>query len=195
MATQSAATQLAIADQMTVEEFLGFYDVRPDGEKWELIEGIAVMSPSPTDWHQRIILNLSSALDRAKLASGASWMPLLGVGTRVPISQNSLPQPDLFVKAGPMTGKSLTDDGLVIFEVLSPSNTKADQAWRRRVYASVPNCLHYVTVATKSASAVRYDRATGWQPVAVNGLAATLELPCIDVSVPLAEVYRWTPIC
>jgi hypothetical protein len=103
--------------------------------------------------------------------------------------------PDLFVKERSMTGTSITDDGLVIFEVVSPSNTKSDQAWRRRVYGSVPNCQHYVTVATKSASAVRYDRATGWQPVAVNGLAAKLVLPAIDVAITLQDIYRWTPIC
>jgi hypothetical protein len=33
---------------MTIEEFLEFTDTRPDGEKRELIEGVAVLSPSRT---------------------------------------------------------------------------------------------------------------------------------------------------
>jgi Uma2 family endonuclease len=189
------AIQLTIDDQMTIEQFLAFTDTKPDGEKWELIEGVPVMSPSPTDWHQRIATNLLVALDRAQMAKNASWLPLLGVGTRVPVSRNSLPVPDVLVKADPLSGTSVTDDALIMFEVLSQSNTRADQAWRRRVYASVPNCQHYVTVARKSASTTRHDRATNWKAVTVNGLAATLELPCIDLTIPLAEVYRWTPIC
>jgi Uma2 family endonuclease len=188
------ATQLALADQMTIEQFLVFADSKPNGEKWELVDGVPVMDASPTDWHQRIVMNIGSALDRAKLEKDASWLALLGIGTRVPVSPQSLPQPDLFVKRDPMSGTSITDDALILFEVLSQSNTRADQAWRKRVYASVPNCQHYVTVSMKSASATRHDRATGWKGVTVTGLAAVLQLPCIDATVPLAEVYRWTPI-
>lgn len=44
--------KLAKADQMTVEEFLAYMEARPDGERWELIEGVAVMNASPTQWHQ-----------------------------------------------------------------------------------------------------------------------------------------------
>ena len=184
-----------LADKLlTIEAFLAFTGTRPDGERWELIEGRPVMSPSPTDWHQRIVLTISAALDAAKLASNAPWMPILGIGTRVPISPNSLPQPDVFVKEGPMTGRPITDDALVLFEVLSKSNTRADQAWRKRVYASIPNCQHYVTVATKSAEVVRHDRANSWKGTSMKGLNATLALPAIGVTIPLRDIYRWTPI-
>lgn len=180
--------------QLTVEEFLAFTDSRPDGEKWELIEGAAIINPSPTDFHQIIVLNIGSYLLQAKVNSGASWFPLLGVGTRVPISKNSLPQPDLMVKAELGADSPISDEALVLFEVLSKSNTKADQAWRRKVYASVPNCQHYVTVATKTAEIVVYDRSTGWQSRVVKGISASCDLPAIGVSLPLTDVYRWTPL-
>ncbi|MFM9941708.1 MAG: Uma2 family endonuclease [Hyphomicrobiaceae bacterium] len=186
--------KLAIADQMTIEEFLTFYESRPDGEKWELIEGVAVMSPSPTDWHQLICSNLVAYLLNHKNNRGTSWLPMLGVGTRVPVSPQSLPEPDVFVKAGPLTGTSVTDDALVLFEVLSKANTKADRAWRKRVYASVPNCQHYVTVSALTAEVMRHDRATGWEEDAVSGLVETLSLPAIGVTIPLRDIYRWTPI-
>lgn len=186
--------RLAEADQMTIEEFLAFTEARPDGERWELIEGMAVMNPSPTDWHQLICLNIARALIAAKDASDARWMPLLGIGTRVPVSPRSLPQPDIFVKEGRLEGTSITDDALVIFEVLSRSNTKADQAWRRHVYASVPNCQHYVTVSTKEARVVRYDRADGWAGETMEGLEDTLAIAAIRVEMKLRDSYRWTPI-
>ena len=186
--------KLAEIDQMTIEEFLAFYDSRPDGEKWELIEGVAVMSPSPTDWHQRIVLNIAAVLDASKLAKDATWLPILGIGTRVPVAPNSLPQPDIFVMEGEMTGTHVTDDALVLFEVLSKSNTKADQAWRRRVYASVPNCQHYVTISTRCAEVTRYDRAGRWQGDTIEGLDAVLSLPAIGVTIPLRNIYRWTGI-
>jgi Uma2 family endonuclease len=186
--------RLAESEQMTVKEFLAFTCARPDGERWELIEGVAVSNPSPTQWHQRIALNLTSALDAAKIANGADWTPLLGVGTRVPISPNSLPQPDVCVQHSQPADQPVTDDAVVLFEVLSRSNTRADRAGRKHVYASVPNCQHYVTVSTKSAEVIRYDRATGWQETTVKGLDAVLTLPAITVEIPLRTLYRWNSI-
>ena len=186
--------KLAEADQMTVEEFLAFTESRPDGEKWELIEGVPVLSPAPTQWHQRIVLNIGAALDAARMASGASWIAVPGVGTIVPVSSKSLPHPDLYVQVGAPRDSYVTEDAIVIFEVLSRSNTRKDRAWRKRVYSSVPNCQHYVTVATKRAEVIRHDRSGTWEEIAVTGLLETLELPAIGAAIPLCDIYRFTPI-
>jgi Uma2 family endonuclease len=185
----SAHTKLAPDEQMTIEEFLAYTDTRPDGERWELIEGVAIMNPSPIDDHQVIVANLITALMLHRRQTGASWLPMPGIGTRVPVSPRSLPQPDVFVKETPNAGLPTTEDALVLFEVLSRSNTKADQAWRRRVYASVPNCQHYVTVSLKAAEVVVYDRATGWNKRTFSSFHGTLDLPAIGFTMPIAEIY------
>ena len=179
---------------MTIEEFLAFTDTRPDEERWELIEGMPVLNPSPIDYHQMVVANIVAFLLRMKVEASASWFPLMGTGTRVPASANSLPQPDIMVKEHALTGTPVSDDALVLFEVLSRSNTKADQAWRRRVYASVPNCRHYVTVSLKAAEVYVYDRDNGWSGRSLNGLSDALALPALGVSMPLADIYRWTPL-
>ena len=186
--------KLAEIDQMTIEEFLAFTDARPDGEKWELIEGEPVLNAAPTQWHQLIAANIVHLLMDAKLAKNADWLPMLGVGTKVPISPHSLPQPDVYVQESAPQASAITDDALILFEILSKSNTKADRAWRKRVYASVPNCQHYVTVSTKAAEIIRHDRADGWQGETIAGPDATLSLPAIAVSIPLRNIYRWTSI-
>jgi Uma2 family endonuclease len=180
--------------QMTIEEFLAYMDTRPSGERWELIEGVAIMNPSPTQWHQVIAGNILTSLGNHKAATVSHWVPLLGVGTKVPISPNSLPQPDVYVQEGAAQSSPVTSDALVLFEVLSKSNSKADRAWRKRVYASIPNCQHYVTVSTKAADICRYDRADGWVGTTTQGLAASLLLPAITVEIALRDIYRWTPI-
>jgi Uma2 family endonuclease len=180
--------------QLTIEEFLAFTDTRPDGERWELIEGVAVLNPSPVDYHQMVVANIVTYLMNYKQRTGASWLPMPGVGTRVPISPRSLPRPDVFVKEDAMTGSPVTDDALVLFEVLSRSNTKADQAWRRKVYASVPNCRHYVTVSLKAVEVDAYDRDTGWKKRTAASLTDALDLPALGLSIPLVDIYRWTPL-
>ncbi len=187
--------KLPIDDQLTVEEFLAMTDTRPDGEKWELIEGLAILNPSPANFHQVIALNIGSALSDWKATHDVPWVPLLGIGTRVPVSPRSLPQPDIQVFAEqPKEYSSETRDGLVLFEVLSDSNTRADQAWRLKVYASIANCQHYVTVAQHKPLVTRHDRASGWKPVIIKGLAATLDLPALGATIPLSLIYRWTPV-
>ncbi|MGD9804971.1 MAG: hypothetical protein AB7E81_00495 [Hyphomicrobiaceae bacterium] len=88
----------------------------------------------------------------------------------------------------------ITEDALVIFEVLSRSNTKADQEWRRKVYASVPNCQHYVTVSLQSPEVVAFDLAGGWECRSATGPTAVLELPALALALALADIYRYTPL-
>ncbi|MGE0701262.1 MAG: Uma2 family endonuclease [Hyphomicrobiaceae bacterium] len=180
-------------DLMTIEEFLAFTEARPEGEKWELIEGVPVMSPSPTDVHQVIVGNIIGALWQASAAAGASWLVMPGTGTRVPASSRSLPEPDVFVKERPPIGSPVSDEALVIIEVLSRSNRPADRAWRRRVYASVPNCRHYVTVSARGIEVVAHHRAEEWQERPMHAIADVLELPAIGATLPLATIYRAIP--
>ncbi len=190
--------KLAAESQMTIPQFLAFAEMRPNGEKWELVEGVPVLSPSPTDWHQYILMNLSGYLHALGRARKARWIVLPGIGTRVPVSPNSLPQPDVMVmEHGLGTEPSpTTSEALVIFEILSKSNTRTDRAWRQRVYASVPNCRHYVTISQRIAEIERFDRDAGWAATSIVGLAAHLKLPALgaDIAVPLLEIYHRTTV-
>ena len=186
--------QLAPKQQMTIEEFLAFTDTRPRGERWELIEGVPIMDPSPIGHHQMIVANISGFLWRFKYERHASWFPIPGTGTRVPASRHCLPQPDVMVLECPPTASPVSEEALVLFEVLSRSNTKADQAWRRKIYASVPNCQHYVTVSLKAVEVTAYDRASRWKGRSFTRIAESITLPALGVSIPLSDIYRWTPL-
>jgi hypothetical protein len=94
----------------------------------------------------------------------------------------------------PPTDSPVSDEALVLFEVLSKNNRRADQVWRRKVYASVPNCQHYVTVSLKSVEVVAYDRASSWDGRRFTSLAESLPLPALGLSMPVADIYRWTPV-
>jgi Uma2 family endonuclease len=188
----AARTKLTLEEQMTIEEFLAFTGTRPEEERWELIEGAPVMNPSPIDDHQTIVANVITALMVHRRQAGANWRPMPGIGTRVPISPRSLPQPDVLVKEEANTGSPVTDDALILFEVLSRSNSKRDQEWRRKVYASVPTCQHYVTVSLKAVEVAAYDRSTGWEKRTLTGLSDSLDLPALGLSIPLADIYADT---
>ena len=74
---------------MTAVEFFGFTDTRSDEERWELIDGVPVLNPSPAWGHQRLVRNLLGMLIKLE-ENGAPWEVLPGLGvllsnTRVPV--------------------------------------------------------------------------------------------------------------
>jgi Uma2 family endonuclease len=179
--------------RMTIDEFLAFTDTRPDDERWELIDGVPVLNPSPTDFHQLIVANVLAALVTLRRARKARWIALPGIGTKAADFTDRLPQPDVLIKAEPATGSRVSGEALVIFEVLSRSNTRKDQSWRLSTYQNVQGAEHYVVVHQNQLAVVRYDRASGWQPFLYRDLSQALELPALSVEIPLREIYDCTP--
>lgn len=98
------------------------------------------------------------------------------------------------VKGQSATGSRLSDEALVLFEVLSPSNTRQDQDWRLSTYQHVQGAEHYVVVHQKQVAVVRYDRASGWRPFLYREIGQSLQLPGLDVEIPLSEIYEGTPL-
>jgi Uma2 family endonuclease len=181
---------------LSIEEFLAFTATRPKGERWELVEGQPVLNPSPLRIHQQIAGNIYRALWDAKERLDAQWVPLLGIGMVVPHSRNSLPVPDLHVLEHNAGGEHshTTEDSLVLFEVLSQSNTRARRAWRRKVYASVPNCQHYLTIATRKVEIRRYDRLNQWEERVLTAADREVALPALGVTLSMADIYRHTQL-
>jgi Uma2 family endonuclease len=179
---------------MTIDQFLAFADTRPDDERWELIDGVPVLDPSPTDYHQLIVANLLFALETIRRARRAPWIAIPGVGTKAAPFTDRLPQPDVMVKGEAATGSRVSEEALVLVEVLSRSNTRKDQNWRLQTYQHVLGAEHYIVVHQSQVAVVRYDRAADWQPFLYRDMNQSLELPVLDLRIPLAEIYEGTPL-
>jgi hypothetical protein len=122
---------------MTVDEFYAFTDTRPDGEKWELIEGEPVLNASPSRFHQWIARNVIVALTNREREINAPWVALYDIGVRV--SEKDRPEPDILVYPSENRRpdeRRDCDDVLVAFEVLAPSTEKRDLGWKRKAYTA-----------------------------------------------------------
>jgi Uma2 family endonuclease len=107
-------------------------DVVPDdGRRHELLDGVIVVSPSPSRHHQRVVTRLAAVLVAAETGEAQTLVaPLdvrLALGTRV--------QPDVVVL--PTGGGELPS---LVVEVLSPSSRRYDLGPKRMAYqqAGVP---------------------------------------------------------
>ena len=177
---------------MTVEEFYGFTDTRPDEEKWELIDGEPILNASPSPTHQWIISNLVFALTQRARQLNAPWAVLPGLGVRV--SPTNRPEPDVLVvpRSASSTDPQGRDRGdvIVAFEVLSPSTEERDMRWKRAAYTSLPSLANYVVIAQDTPEVVVFGRDVGFAERRVQSLSESLDLPSLGISVPLSEIYH-----
>src|SRR5829696_3962616 len=141
---------------MTVDEFYAFTDARPDEEKWELIDGEAVLNAAPSNFHQVILKNLVVTLTIEERRRGVVWRTIPGIGALV--SQTSRPEPDVMIlPKGPSRGERPirdTADATVLFEIMSPSTANRDLKWKRTAYTSMPALTHYIVIAQDAVDVV-----------------------------------------
>jgi Uma2 family endonuclease len=179
---------------MTVDEFYAFTDARPDEEKWELIDGEAVLNASPAFIHQKIAGNVLFALMSQERARHASWTAIPGIGALV--SNTSRPEPDIMVLPKDIllagSPKRDTREAIVLFEVMSPSTKNRDLKWKRAAYASLPILTHYVVIAQNAVDVVVFARDNSFAETRLKSLKETIEFPVLDMTLSLSEIYRDT---
>lgn len=105
-----------------------------DGERWELIDGVAYnMSPAPTIRHQNIALNFGTQL-RNRL-KGKPCKPFIAP-VDVVLSDHDIVQPDVLVVCDPskITPKNIQGAPDFVLEVLSPSTSRKDMREKKALY-------------------------------------------------------------
>lgn len=99
-----------------------------DGHRYELIDGVLIVSPTPGLRHQRALLRLAIRLETA----GPDHLEMLPGPFNVVLAEDTVMQPDILV-----AGKSdLTEDDLpgppvLAVEILSPSTRRFDLILKR----------------------------------------------------------------
>jgi hypothetical protein len=120
------APALPFSGNMDVDEFMEFLETRPEGEHWELIEGVAVMMAPASYAHQRIASNFCNLLNSAFAAQRLDLYAYTDVGIRNTGVRNFQPEPDAVVVPG-VSGYDLYSERYqLVAEVLSPSNTRRE---------------------------------------------------------------------
>lgn len=175
---------------MSFGEFVAFLETRPDDEKWELVDGRPILSPTPVYVHQIVVSNLivELAVMLRPLVPRHAVIP--GIGVRV--DEFNAPVPDVMVRPLDSLDGSYCDDMSVAVEVLSPGTARRDRKWKRQVYAALPALQHYVIVSPKSVDVTVFSRADAFAEHRLTDPAARLELTAHGVALPLATLYRDT---
>lgn len=122
-----------------------------------------------------------------------------GSDARIYVEKNTLfTYPDLSIICGER--QSLNDDDFnftnpsIIFEVLSPSTKSYDRGEKFMLYRDIPTLRGYVVIDTESVKveAWHINAAGKWELAEYSSLDESLQLPTIEVSLPLREIYEGT---
>ena len=183
-----------LSGTMDVDEFMAFLETRPDKERWDLIEGIAVMMAPPSHAHQRIASNLSQLLNTAFAAPRLDLFAYIGTGIRSPGVRNFQPQPDVVVVPG-VSGYDLYSERFqLVTEVLSPTNRRQEIDLKLRRYCAAPDNLYAVVIEAREFLLEIYSKRAAWQPTILTKAHDRIEMPEVGLSCRVADLYVGTPL-
>lgn len=120
-------TTIPVEDDFLADDLAELPD---DGNRYELVDGLLLVSPSPTERHQRALGNLYSLLRAAAPPHLRVYMAPLDVrfSPRVQV------QPDLLVVEDGPARDALERLPLLCVELLSPGTRRHDLVLKRRAY-------------------------------------------------------------
>ena len=179
---------------MDVDEFMAFLETRPDGEHWELIEGVVVMMAPASYAHQRIARNLCELLNSAFVTQRLDLFAYFDAGVRSPGVRNFHPQPDVVIVPG-IAGYDLYSEHFqLVAEVLSPSNTRVEIDLKLRQYREAPDNLYAVVIEPRELLVTIYARRHDWEPAILTKAHDSIDMPEFGLRCVVADLYSGTPL-
>ena len=131
--------------RMTPEEYEAFLETTPETERYDYWDGVVLMSPSPSKWHQRVISRIIRLLFDSAIENGCyvssehdTWIN----------GHSRCVKPDIKIECGE------NEDPVIVIEALSPSNSRYDLIDKLYAYKSDEHILEYWIVDTKTKTVI-----------------------------------------
>jgi Uma2 family endonuclease len=188
--------------RMSGPEFRAFQAKRPDHERWELIEGVAVMMASSTIAHNVIMGNLCAILNDRLERYASSLVAIQRPGLELG-DGDCKPEPDLaVVDADFAVGQRFAERAYLVAEVLSAADElevpDADRKWidvKRDIYRSHAHCEAVLLIAQdRMEVALDLRTQSGWTTSIASGERAEIALPTFGSRWIVGDLYRFTPL-
>ncbi|WP_439572911.1 Uma2 family endonuclease [Phreatobacter sp.] len=164
-----------------------------EGFHVELARGeVTMMMVRVSQAHALVCSNLSFAI-RSKLGEGPWLVTTADFGVRTPVG---IRYPDILV-ARPGEPRDLaTTAPLMVAEVLSPSSVAIDMVEKRDEYLRIPTLQAYLVCSQDEPRAWLFRRDDGVfhpHPTMIEGREATVEVPALALSLPMADIFAGIP--
>ncbi len=175
--------------RMSAEDFMRWYDLQPEGKRWELLEGHVYEMQSERLAHaetkQRIVERLRRHISALGLPCQA-----LGDGMAVKVDDDVIFEPDVQVRCGqPLPGNTtLILDPMIVVEVASPSTQRIDALVKYTLYFRNPNIIHYLIVIPPDKAVIHHQRLASGEIVGRNYRGGIIRFDPPGIELNLDEV-------
>jgi Uma2 family endonuclease len=182
--------------RLTIEEYLEYE--KTSGEKHEYYQGEIFAMAGAKIAHNRIVVRLTGLLSQQ--LRGKPCEPF-NSDQRIHIPENTLfTYPDISIVCGEV--KTLNNDDYnvlnpsIIIEVLSPGTKNYDRGEKFQLYRDITTLKEYILVDSQfiRVEAFRINTHGHWELEEYKTIKAVLQIPTIDVSLPLNEIYADIPV-
>jgi Uma2 family endonuclease len=159
-------------------------------KKHEFVQGEIFAMTGGRRTHGRVLFNLGRHL--GNVLAGTPCQVFVD-SMKVQVAEDAVLYPDVFVTcdAADLATDQIFRNPKLVSEVLSPSTQAHDRSKKFALYRRIPVLLEYVLVDpdTRRIEAFRRNAAGEWVLHDMSDGSA-LVLPCIEASVPMAEVFE-----
>ncbi len=183
---------------LSVAAFRDWAALRPDEERWELIDGVPMMMAPPTRDHQRIASNLERLLNDALERVAGGSIPRLAAYQRIglnlgPAVQHYDPEPDVaVVELASGRDPRYADRFFLAAEVVSASD-QTTVLGKGEVYKRHPDCVCVLFIRQDRCEvSVDLRTADGWVRRMLSMPDDRLALPAFGLECALGDLYRGT---
>lgn len=183
------AAQLVEKDRYTEDEYFAF--AMSAFGRWEYVQGEIRAMAGGTDDHNTIVTNIGAALHAALVPKGCR---VYQSDMRVHTGDDVNTFPDVAVVCGPRVYHQGRTDTItnpcLIVEVLSPSTQGYDRGEKWDHYQTVLTLVDYLLVSPDEPRVLLLTRqADHWDMREISGLAGSVQLPSVGVTLALGEIY------
>jgi len=179
-------------DLITVEEYLA--GERQAEVRHEFIGGQTYAMVGGTDRHNRIALNLATALHPHARKTGCGLF-MADMKVRLAVAgEDAFYYPDLMVACDPSDDQPYYRTApCLLLEVLSSSTQRIDRREKLFAYTTIPSLQEYLVVAQNEPRIDIHRReANGWVTHTVRD-QGDVEIRCLGTSVDLETIYADLP--
>jgi Uma2 family endonuclease len=175
------------AAKLSLAEFIAWENEQPDRNEFYRGEVFAMVGGRRS--HGRLVNNLSFKLNQALEGSPCQ---VFAESMKVQVADDTLLYPDVFVTCDPtdLRTEQIFRAPTLVVEVLSPSSHSRDRTRKFALYRRLPSLQEYLLVDpdTRDVQAFRRNANDEWVLADMTD-AETLDIPCLQIRIPMAEVF------
>lgn len=182
--------------KFTIDEYIRFE--KDSIEKHEFFEGEIFAMSGASNRHNLIFSNLFTGIGIQ--LKGKSCKPF-GSDMRIYVAENTLfTYPDISIICGEIVPSPMDEDTAtqptVLIEILSPSTRNYDRGGKFKLYRDISTLREYILVDSESIGieVFRLNTRGHWELEEYKSIVDTLQVPSVNVSLPLGDIYDGTKL-